>query len=359
VAETYFDEWAARNYARLWPELCDPDVLNSTIDFLADLCPDGSALEFGTGRVALRLTERGISVAAIELSQAMVHELRGQGGAENRGSRWDLATTTIPGGFSLVYLVRNTITNLATQDEQIAAFTNAAAHLDPGGCLVDVGWLINDLTTWSDRSQPPRRSPNSTTRWTRARRQLPPCPTRRCGWPPHYSVSSPARNCPTWPPNSITKSLSTTSSSPPRNTTSSTSSEKPPPLTPGRCPPRSLRQTLPSPPACSARAVWPTKKVTDQRGALFVRTTSKTIAIAASTVSAAISAGPPFLPSPLKVGPPGNAGGVGDRRPGRRKGRLPGTLFAGATAFWRSACYLPSTPTASSREPEPCRSWPV
>ena len=40
------------------------------------------------------------------------------------------------GNFTLVYLVRNTITNLTTQDEQVECFRNAAAHLVPGGCFV-------------------------------------------------------------------------------------------------------------------------------------------------------------------------------------------------------------------------------
>ena len=48
----------------------------------------------------------------------------------------DFASTTVPGEFSLVYLLRNTITNLTTQDEQVEAFQNAARHLQPGGVFV-------------------------------------------------------------------------------------------------------------------------------------------------------------------------------------------------------------------------------
>ena len=48
----------------------------------------------------------------------------------------DYATTAVDQSFSLVYLLRNTITNLVTQDEQVQAFRNAAAHLVPGGCFV-------------------------------------------------------------------------------------------------------------------------------------------------------------------------------------------------------------------------------
>src|SRR5204863_1918033 len=61
---------------------------------------------------------------------------RRQGGSDIEVSVGDFATTRVPGAFSLVYLVLNTITNLTTEDEQIAAFRNAANHLRPGGSFV-------------------------------------------------------------------------------------------------------------------------------------------------------------------------------------------------------------------------------
>ena len=48
----------------------------------------------------------------------------------------DFATTRVGGEFALVYLIFNTIFNLKTQDEQVACFQNAAAHLDSGGHFV-------------------------------------------------------------------------------------------------------------------------------------------------------------------------------------------------------------------------------
>ena len=47
-----------------------------------------------------------------------------------------MTTSRVEGDFALVYLVYNTITNLTTQDEQVACFENAARHLAPGGCFV-------------------------------------------------------------------------------------------------------------------------------------------------------------------------------------------------------------------------------
>jgi SAM-dependent methyltransferase len=139
MPETHFDEWVATRYAVLWPELFDPAVVEPTVDFLAGLAAGGSALELGvgTGRIAIPLSRRGVTVHGIELSPAMVTQLRAQPGGSGIGvAAGDYATTTVGRSFDLVYLLRNTITNLVTQDEQVQAFRNAAAHLRPGGCFV-------------------------------------------------------------------------------------------------------------------------------------------------------------------------------------------------------------------------------
>jgi SAM-dependent methyltransferase len=58
----------------------------------------------------------------------------------------DMATVRVPGEFSLVYLVYNTIGNLQTQAEQVACFRNAARHLAPGGhFVIELG--VPDLRT--------------------------------------------------------------------------------------------------------------------------------------------------------------------------------------------------------------------
>src|SRR5439155_10727475 len=87
--------------------------------------------------VALPLSRQGVRVHGIELSPAMVTQLQAQPGASDIGvTIGDFATAKVGGTFSLVYLLRNTITNLTTQDEQVECFRNAAAHLEPGGCFV-------------------------------------------------------------------------------------------------------------------------------------------------------------------------------------------------------------------------------
>ena len=147
MPENYFGERVAERYDEPSGEEFDPAVIESTVDFLADLAGDGDALELGigTGRIAVPLAQRGVHVHGIDLSEAMVAKLRAKPGAEDIGvTIGDFATTTVDGTFTLAYLVYNTIMNLTTQDAQVACFANAAAHLEPGGCFV-IEVMVPDL----------------------------------------------------------------------------------------------------------------------------------------------------------------------------------------------------------------------
>jgi SAM-dependent methyltransferase len=134
-----FDERIASTFEAKWPHVFAPEVVEPAVDFLADLAGSGAALELGsgTGRIALPLSRRGIPVHGIEISTAMVAEMRTKPGAEVIGvTIGDFATATVDRTFSVAYLVANTITNLTTEEEQVACFRNAAAHLEPGGSFV-------------------------------------------------------------------------------------------------------------------------------------------------------------------------------------------------------------------------------
>jgi SAM-dependent methyltransferase len=135
----YFGERVAARYDESSAEMFDPAVVEPVVDVLAELAGNGGALEFGigTGRVALPLARRGVPVHGIELSKAMVAQLRAKPGADDIGvTIGDFATATVDATFSVAYLVFNTIGNLTTQAAQVACFRNAAAHLEPGGCFV-------------------------------------------------------------------------------------------------------------------------------------------------------------------------------------------------------------------------------
>jgi hypothetical protein len=135
----YFGEEVAARYDASSAEMFDPAVVDPAVDFLAELAGDGPALEFGigTGRIALPLAARGVTVHGIELSKAMTAQLRAKPGAEAIPvTVGNFATTRVDGTFTLVYLVFNTIGNLTTQAQQVDCFRNAAAHLEPGGTFV-------------------------------------------------------------------------------------------------------------------------------------------------------------------------------------------------------------------------------
>jgi SAM-dependent methyltransferase len=135
----YFDEPVASVYDADEAEMFDPAVLEPTVEFLADLAGGRRALELaiGTGRVALPLSERGVRVSGIELSEAMVDRLRRKPGSGAIDvTLGDMTTTRVEGEFGLVYLVFNTIKNLLTQEAQVECFRNAASHLESDGHFV-------------------------------------------------------------------------------------------------------------------------------------------------------------------------------------------------------------------------------
>jgi SAM-dependent methyltransferase len=135
----FFGEREAAVYDDHVAEMFDPAVVTPVVEMLADLAADGAALEMGigTGRIALPLTDRGVRVHGIDASAAMVARLRDKPGSEAiEVVIGDFATARVDGHFTLVYLIFNTIFNLKTQDEQVACFQNAAAHLERGGHFV-------------------------------------------------------------------------------------------------------------------------------------------------------------------------------------------------------------------------------
>jgi SAM-dependent methyltransferase len=139
MPEDHFGENVAARFDERYAGQADPAVVEPMVTLLAELAGGGGALELGigTGRIALPLAERGVPVHGIELSEAMAARLQGKPGAERIGvTIGDFATATVDATFSLAYLVANTIMNLTTQDEQVACFKNAAAHLAPGGCFL-------------------------------------------------------------------------------------------------------------------------------------------------------------------------------------------------------------------------------
>src|SRR6202035_4599763 len=92
----------AEVYDATYSAMFEPTVLDPTVDRLAELAQGGPALEFavGTGRVALPLSARGISVQGLELSPHMAEHLRAKPGADAvPATIGDMTTTRVPGTF--------------------------------------------------------------------------------------------------------------------------------------------------------------------------------------------------------------------------------------------------------------------
>lgn len=147
VIEDHFAAEVAAGYDVSLGAMATPQVLEPTVELLAELAGDGDALELaiGTGRVALPLSSSGVRVSGIELSPDMIAQLRAKpGGDAIPVTMGDMTSTRVDGTFGLVYLVYNTIGNVETQERQVACFINAAAHLEPGGAFV-IEVVVPDL----------------------------------------------------------------------------------------------------------------------------------------------------------------------------------------------------------------------
>jgi SAM-dependent methyltransferase len=111
----------------------------AAVAFLGQLAGPGPALELaiGAGRIALPLAARGIRVDGIDISPAMVEQLRAKPGGDKLSvTIGDFADVPVPGTYRLIYVVWNTLFNLLTQDDQVRCFENVAAHLAEDGSFV-------------------------------------------------------------------------------------------------------------------------------------------------------------------------------------------------------------------------------
>jgi SAM-dependent methyltransferase len=94
-------------------------------------------LAIGTGRIALPLAARGIRVDGVDISPAMIAQLRAKPGADAIAvTVGNFADVPVPDTYRLIFIVWNTLFNLLTQEEQVRCFANVAAHLTDDGAFV-------------------------------------------------------------------------------------------------------------------------------------------------------------------------------------------------------------------------------
>ena len=112
---------------------------SAAVTFLAQLANGGPALELaiGAGRIALPLAAQGIQVDGIDISPAMLDQLRAKpGGDKIPVTVGDFADVPVTGTYRLIYIVWNSLFNLLTQEDQLRCFQNVAAHLTDDGVFV-------------------------------------------------------------------------------------------------------------------------------------------------------------------------------------------------------------------------------
>jgi SAM-dependent methyltransferase len=133
-----YDEWYAK-------------YDDAMIETLAELARGGHALELGigTGRIALPLQLKGITVHGIDASPAMIAKLRSKPNGDKVQVILDnFADVAVEGQYDLIYVVFNTFFALLTQDEQIRCIGNVAQRLGPAGNFV-VEAFMPDLSRFS------------------------------------------------------------------------------------------------------------------------------------------------------------------------------------------------------------------
>lgn len=127
----------------------------TAVEALAALAGDGPVLELGvgTGRIAIPLAERGLSVHGIDASEAMVAKLREKSGGEAvEVVIGDFADVPAPGGpYALVVVAFNTLFALESQEAQVRCFAGVARNLQEDGTFV-VESFVPDVARF-DRGQ--------------------------------------------------------------------------------------------------------------------------------------------------------------------------------------------------------------
>lgn len=122
------------------------DFEPAAIDLLAELAGERPALELGigTGRIALPLGKRDMTVYGVDASAEMLARLESKPqGAEVETITGSFVEFKNERQFSLIYVVFNTFFALHTQEEQVRCFQTVAEHIAPQGVFLIDAFVPN------------------------------------------------------------------------------------------------------------------------------------------------------------------------------------------------------------------------
>jgi SAM-dependent methyltransferase len=147
-------EYDPGTYGQRWAPFYDSiyeEIDTATIGCLrtfAGTPPRALELAIGSGRVAIPLTQAGVSVTGIDISEEMIGLLRAKpGGDQIPVIVGDFGDVGVDETFPLVYLPFNTLFALLDQNRQVECFQNVARALEPGGRFV-LDTFVPDLSRY-------------------------------------------------------------------------------------------------------------------------------------------------------------------------------------------------------------------
>jgi hypothetical protein len=127
-----------KDVAEMYRDIKRGDEIGA-LAFLEQLADHGPVLELaiGAGRIALPLSAKGIKVDGIDISPAMIKQLKTlPGGEAISATVGDFADVPVAGTYRLIFVVWNSFFNLLTQEDQVRCFENVAHHLTDRGTFV-------------------------------------------------------------------------------------------------------------------------------------------------------------------------------------------------------------------------------
>ena len=148
-------EYDAGTFGEFWAPYYD-DIFNEAafeVGLLKEFAgepPRALELAVGSGRVALPLSQAGVALTGIDISDEMISLLRAKPGGEAIDViLGDFVDVGVDRTFPLVYLPFNTLFALMTQERQVECFRNVEEALEPGGRFV-LDTFVPDLRRFDD-----------------------------------------------------------------------------------------------------------------------------------------------------------------------------------------------------------------